>query len=147
MRNQTRSPRSYWVPALVFVLAVLGIALWAAMRWNNSGPWVAPADAKSVANPVPPSTQNLAAAKPIYDDRCAHCHGDKGSGDGPDASMYKTPPGVLSDTRIVGAETDGEIFWKITNGRRPMPGFAKELTAEQRWQLVDFIRSLAKPSS
>jgi mono/diheme cytochrome c family protein len=39
--------------------------------------------------------------------------------------------------------TDGEIFWKMTEGRKPMPSFKKQLTDEQRWQLVNFLRTFA----
>jgi mono/diheme cytochrome c family protein len=45
--------------------------------------------------------------------------------------------------------TDGEIFYQISQGRKPMPGFKKRLTEEQRWQLVLYVRSFAPvlPSS
>jgi len=39
--------------------------------------------------------------------------------------------------------TDGEIFYKISEGRRPMPSFKKRLTEEQRWQLVNYVRTFA----
>jgi len=43
--------------------------------------------------------------------------------------------------------TDGELFWKISEGRRPMPEFKKRLTEEQRWQLVNYVRTFApKPA-
>ena len=139
-----KSAKNYWVPVFIVALALVGVVFWLLARRSNYGPWVAPPAAKSLANPLAVNPAGLAAAKIIYADRCARCHGDQGNGDGPDASMYKTPPGVLSDARVMGQETDGEIFWKIGEGRRPMPGFAKELSDEQRWQLVNFIRSLAK---
>jgi mono/diheme cytochrome c family protein len=40
--------------------------------------------------------------------------------------------------------TDGEIFWKITTGKGPMPAYGKEFTQKERWDLVNYIRSLAK---
>lgn len=146
MPNQPTSARNYWIPALVLGLTVVGVAVWAAFRWSETGPWVAPAEVKGIANPVPANTTNLASGKLIYEDRCARCHGDQGNGDGPDASMYRTPPGVLSDSRVIGAETDAEIFWKIKTGRRPMPAFGNELSDQQCWQLVDLIRSFAHAS-
>jgi mono/diheme cytochrome c family protein len=146
MPSQEKNPKNYWVPAFIAGLALAGVVLWLLVRGSNYGPWVAPAAAKSLANPAAANPTGLAAAKQIYADRCARCHGDQGNGDGPDASMYKTPPGVLSDARLMGQEADGEIFWKIGEGRRPMPGFEKELSDEQRWQLVNFIRSLARPA-
>jgi mono/diheme cytochrome c family protein len=146
MSGRDKSTKNYWVPAFIMALAAAGVVMWLLVRWSNYGPWVVPPAAKSLTNPAAVNPAGLAAAKQVYADRCARCHGDQGNGDGPDASMYKTPPGVLSDARSMGQQTDGEIFWKIGEGRRPMPGFAKELSDEQRWQLVNFIRSLAKPA-
>lgn len=40
-------------------------------------------------------------------------------------------------------QTDGELFWKITIGRRPMPANRKLLTEEERWHLVNYTRMLA----
>ncbi len=144
MPSSDKNTKNYWVPAFVMALALGGVVLWLLARRSNYGPWVAPPAAKNLTNPVAVNDSGLAAAKQIYADRCARCHGDQGNGNGPDASMYKTPPGVLSDVRVIGLETDGEVFWKIGEGRRPMPGFKKELNDEQRWQLVNFIRGLAK---
>jgi mono/diheme cytochrome c family protein len=86
------------------------------------------------------SLQNLAAAEAIYSDRCARCHGDRGAGDGADASLYKPLPASLTSEQTR-QTSDGELFWKIGKGRRPMPGYANELTAEQRWQLVNLLRT------
>ncbi len=48
----------------------------------------------------------------------------------------------------MGQMTDGELFWKISHGRRPMPGFQNKLTEQERWELVDYIRTLSqKPAS
>jgi hypothetical protein len=41
--------------------------------------------------------------------------------------------------------TDGEIFYQITEGRRPMPSFKNRLTQDQRWQLVLLVRSFSPP--
>ena len=40
-------------------------------------------------------------------------------------------------------ETDGELFWKISEGKTPMPGFGKEFSETDRWLLVNYIRTLA----
>ena len=62
-------------------------------------------------------------------------------GDGPDAAQYKPRPASLAQAMRAPALTDGEIFWKITEGRRPMPGFKNQLSDEQRWQLVNLLRT------
>jgi high-affinity iron transporter len=103
-----------------------------------------PASAKDVPNPVPRTAQSLAAAGAIYADRCARCHGEHGAGDGADASLYKPLPASLIDEQAR-QTSDGELFWKIGKGRRPMPGYGSELTVEQRWQLVNLLRTFAAP--
>jgi hypothetical protein len=43
--------------------------------------------------------------------------------------------------------SDGEMFYQITEGRRPMPAFRTRLTADQRWQLILLLRSFSQPAS
>ena len=43
--------------------------------------------------------------------------------------------------------TDGEIFYQISEGRKPMPSFKKRLTEDQRWGLVLLVRSFSAPSA
>jgi mono/diheme cytochrome c family protein len=105
--------------------------------------WVVPPEAKAVKSPLEPTPAVIAAGGALYADKCANCHGDKGKGDGPEAEMYDTPPSNLAEPGMVAEMSDGEIFWKITQGRRPMPSFRKQFTDEQRWQLVHFVRTLA----
>ena len=106
-------------------------------RW----PWVVPDAAKLLPNPVPVTSSGLTAARSLFLDNCARCHGERGHGDGPDAALYKPRPASLAQTMRAPSLTDGEIFWKITEGRRPMPGFKNQLSDQQRWQLVNFLRT------
>ena len=105
--------------------------------------WVVPAEAKAVKNPLEATPAVVAAGAALFTDKCANCHGDKGKGDGPEAEMYDTPPSDLTHPGMLAEMSDGEIFWKISKGRRPMPVFEKQLNEEQRWQLVHFVRTLA----
>jgi mono/diheme cytochrome c family protein len=136
-RRKPQRTRFGWIILLLSLVLSLGAAA------CDSGPdWGMPASAKDVPNPEPPTAQNLAAAEAIYSNRCARCHGDHGAGDGPDATLYKPLPASLTDDQAR-QTSDGELFWKISKGRRPMPGYESELTAEQRWQLVNLLRSFA----
>ena len=110
----------------------------------DSGPWVVPEEAKQVKNPLPPSEENINAARSVYRDKCADCHGDSGKGDGDRARMHRPRPSDLTDAVRIDSETDGELFYKITHGHRPMPSFRKRLTDKQRWQLVLLIRFLSR---
>src|SRR5271168_1926837 len=93
-------------------------------------------DEKARKNPLTPSDAVLKAARPIYDQKCSDCHGDTAKGDGSDAMMYDPPPANLTDAAHINKLTDGEIYYQITEGRKPMPSFKTKLTDEQRWQLV-----------
>lgn len=105
--------------------------------------WDAPADIKQKKNPITPSDVVLRDSKAIFAEKCSNCHGDSGKGDGSDAMMYDPPPADLTDAKRMSKFTDGEIFYKITVGKKPMPSFEKRLSEEQRWGLVILVRSFA----
>jgi len=107
--------------------------------------WTVPEEEKQRKNPIVPSEAALTAAKQVYSDQCANCHGDTGKGDGSDAMMYDPGPADLTDASHMNKLTDGEIYYQITEGRKPMPSFKKRLTEEQRWQLVLLVRWFASP--
>ena len=126
----------------LFAGALLLICIAIALAAFHRTPWAIPEAQKDLKNPLAPSDANFATAKKIYDDRCANCHGDTGKGDGPDALMYDPAPSDLTDPAKTNKRTDGELFYQITEGRKPMPSYKKKLTDEQRWQLVLLVRSL-----
>jgi mono/diheme cytochrome c family protein len=70
------------------------------------------------------------------------CRGPAGKGDGPGAAALEKKPADLA-ARIRSGATDGELFWKISEGRSPMISWKGSLSETQRWQLVSYIRTLA----
>lgn len=106
-------------------------------------PWVAPKDADNVQNPVASTPAALAATKTLYSANCGPCHGDKGKGDGVAAAGLNPKPADHTSAGVQG-QTDGAIFWKMSEGRAPMPAYKKIFSDQQRWELVNFIRTLAK---
>lgn len=119
------------------------LALSAGVFSHGDRNWPVPEAAKKRANPVKSTPQVLVAAKSIYAEMCVQCHGDTGKGDGTEAMMYTVKPANFTDKPMMDAMTDGEIFYKMTEGRRPMPAFKNTLTEEQRWQMVHFVRTFA----
>ncbi len=105
--------------------------------------WDAPPEIKQKKNPVAPSDEVLKDARAIYAEKCSNCHGETGKGDGSDAMMYDPGPADLTDAKRIGKLTDGEIFYKLTVGRKPMPSFEKRLSEQQRWELVHLVRAFA----
>ncbi len=140
MMSRQFATRVFKGRALVLALSLV-LAAWAAAHGKKD--WPVPEEAAKLKNPVPASEAALAAGKALFLERCAQCHGVGGKGDGPDADLYSVKPADFTDAHMMGEMTDGEIFWKITEGRRPMPSFKKQLTEEQRWQLVNYVRTFA----
>lgn len=107
-------------------------------------PWVAPPDAAAVKNPVPATPQTIEAGKSLYEDNCLSCHGDEGKGDGIAAQGLSVKPANFTDPKLMKSETDGALFWKMSNGKGPMPSWKGSLSETERWQLVDYIRTFLK---
>ena len=103
-------------------------------------PWTAPDSARSAKNPVPRET-GLRLGKALYEENCVICHGARGRGDGEAAAGLKPKPRNLAEPTIQ-AQSDGELFWKITEGRGNMPDW-RNLPEKERWSLVHFLRALA----
>lgn len=102
-----------------------------------------PASADTIKNPYKGNTSATLEGKKIYIKFCVTCHGNKGKGDGIAApGLPKRPADHTSD--FVQKQKDGAIFWIITKGNTPMPSYKSTLTVTQRWQVVNYIRTLAK---
>jgi mono/diheme cytochrome c family protein len=138
------SPSRKKLAGTIFVALLLVAAGSAVYAFFHPGPWIVPEVAKRVPNPLKPSQANLPAAHRLYLDKCAECHGESGKGDGSQAKTYNPRPTDFTDAAHMNSVSDGELFYKISEGHRPMPGFKKRFSEEQRWQLVVFLRSLTQ---
>jgi len=135
---------SFWRAARTHSFSVALLASLAVVC-SGCGGWNVPPGAKQLKNPVPANSATLEAARGLYRNNCAKCHGINGDGKRPPGSMYSynVQPTNFTNAKRMDAMSDGEIFWKITNGRKPMPSFKNRLTGEQRWQLVNLLRTFA----
>ena len=104
--------------------------------------WKAPARATKRKNPVASDDKSIAAGKVVFTGQCLSCHGPLGHGDGPAAKDLNPKPRNLSDPAIQ-AQTDGSMFWKITEGKQPMPTFGKLISEDDRWNVINYVRTLA----
>ena len=123
-------------------LATMAVALAMATNCWAQGKWEAPAEAKQLKNPVAKSDKVITSARKLFETNCITCHGPKGMGDGVAAASLPVKPANWT-TPATQAMTDGEVFWKISNGRGPMPPW-KHLSESDRWSLVHFIRTFKK---
>ena len=113
-------------------LIALGGAAWA------QGPWEAPAAEKGKKR----QGGNAAYGKKLADVNCVSCHGPGGKGDGPAAAALTPKPADWTSQKVQ-TEPEGSLFWKISNGRGPMPPW-KHLPDKDRWDLVAYVKSLGK---
>jgi mono/diheme cytochrome c family protein len=124
------------VVALATAVLVTGAGVGAV---SAQGEWKAPADAKNTKNPE----KGVGNAKKTIETNCVTCHGPGGKGDGPAAVALPPPKPADWTSPRVQAMTDGELFWKISNGRGAMPPW-KHLPEKDRWEIVNYIRTLKK---
>jgi mono/diheme cytochrome c family protein len=145
MKVSRRGSRRAWMWAATLGFILLGSgAVRTSARPPQDDDWKAPDSAKKVKNPVPANAASLAAGKQVYANNCDRCHGDMGKGDGSDANLYDPGPTDFTDASTMQGMSDGELFYKITEGRRPMPSFKKDLNEQQRWQVVNYLRTFSK---
>ena len=104
------------------------------------GPWVAPDAEKVKKSPLPNDKKFVEQGGKLAQVNCVTCHGAKGKGDGAAAVALNPKPADWTSKRVQD-ESDGELFWKISNGRGAMPPW-KHLPEQDRWALIRYIRSL-----
>jgi mono/diheme cytochrome c family protein len=101
-----------------------------------------PAAAKNLANPVKPTPESLAQGKKYYGYDCAACHGKNGDGKGDIDTGEKLPD--FTNSAALKDKTDGELFYELKNGKGHMPLERIRVTSNELWNLVNYVRSLAK---
>ena len=106
-------------------------------------PWSAPDEYVKMKNPITIDDSTLINGKDLYTQHCKSCHGTKGKGDGAKADKIEIQCGDFTSQEYI-KESDGETYWKTTEGRKPMPSFKEKLSDTERWQVIYYIRSLAK---
>lgn len=86
--------------------------------------------------------ENLEIGEELYMKYCKSCHGKEGYGDGSKAAELEGDLGDFSSEEFHG-QTDGSLFYKISEGRDDMPGFTKKIPDEEdRWLIVNYVRTL-----
>ncbi|RMG79762.1 MAG: cytochrome c [Bacteroidetes bacterium] len=127
---------------LILLLFLGGMSLNTVMAQSSN--WTAPKSADLIKPTVDLKSPNvISEGKKLYTQLCAICHGDKGKGDGV-AGMALNPRPKNFTTSKFQAQSDGAIYWKMTEGNPPMAPYKETLTEKQRWELVAYLRTLAK---
>ncbi len=92
--------------------------------------------------PLAVNEKLMARGRERFSISCTPCHGPQGDGNGITKKIGAMPVvATLHDKRIV-SQTDGELFGVISNGRNLMQGYAANITVEDRWAIVAYVRAL-----
>jgi mono/diheme cytochrome c family protein len=94
------------------------------------------------ANPVPANAASVARGAQLFNINCSHCHGLQAKGNGPVSIYLQNKPADLTSLPVQ-ALSDGGIFLTISQGiQGKMPALNENLTLRERWDVVNFIRTL-----
>jgi mono/diheme cytochrome c family protein len=109
-----------------------------------------PAEAQRAAEELPnpwASADAAAVARGafVFTNFCRACHGASGRGDGPVGQRgFPAPPSLLAEHAV--KMKDGQIFHVLTFGQNNMPSYASQLSPDDRWKVILFLRTLQAPS-
>lgn len=131
--------KKYRIPAILIVF----VFLFATNVQSQSRKFPSPPAADTIKNRVKADEYSIAAGKTFYTRFCVTCHGEKGKGDGAAAAGLSKPPADHTSA-FVQNQSDGALYWIISMGNNPMPFYRKTLTETQRWQVVNYMRTLKK---
>jgi mono/diheme cytochrome c family protein len=129
---------------IVVFICVFALSEIAAVVAYQNTPWIAPDKYRTMANPTSPSATSIAAGKSLFTKNCQDCHGKRGLGDGTKVPDLKTTPPDMTSSAFQ-SQSDGSLFYKISEGRNDMPRAKKDLPDdEDRWNLVNYVRTFRK---
>jgi len=123
------------------ILLALVIGLASTFVLAQGSDWRAPPPAANRPNPVPVNATTIELGRKLFVANCLTCHGPEGHGDGPGSAALEKKPADLPKRIKETGEKDGELFWKISEGRAPMITWKTQLSETQRWELVNYMRA------
>ena len=100
--------------------------------------------AKELKNPLRPTAEVLKAGQRNFNIYCSVCHGQLGHGDGPVTPRFEQIPALAGSKSLILKWEDGRIFHIMTVGRARMKSYAPQISPEDRWAIIHYIRLLQK---
>ena len=101
----------------------------------------------NMKNPITDKAASASRGETLFVNNCVKCHGFTGNGYGTVAHGFTTWPRQLWAWNNTGPETDGYLFWFITNGRSDMPPWGLILSENERWDLINYIKTIKNPET
>jgi len=103
---------------------------------------MAPKEAAQKQNPISLNQDSVSSGKEIYTQNCAYCHGDNARGLSSESTGFqKDTPNLIQGLKN---HSDGDFYWKIQNGKDEMPSFKEDLSENDIWNIINYIKSLEK---
>lgn len=129
---------------LMLVLITLGLMPVLVHAQEEPERWTAPAEADTLTNPFDhEDAEVLAKGQETYTMLCAACHGDRGDGTGAAGQAWNPPPADFTSSDVQ-VQTDGALYWKISEGNPPaMLQYKNLIEEEEIWQVVTYLRGFA----
>ena len=129
---------------VMMAVVAICIASFAFAPDKSKKPWIVPDKNAGMHNPAKNDAATLNTGKELYAKHCQSCHGKKGIGDGPKSAELKTEPGDFTSGAFQ-SQSDGSVFYKISEGRDDMPSFKKKIPEQEDiWAVVIYLRTLKK---
>lgn len=107
---------------------------------QDSIKWIAPDSANKVINPFETNDENNTQGQTIYKKLCRSCHGRLGDGQGVEAEDLESVTTNFINPSFL-EQTDGSMFWKISEGRDEMESFKEKLDEKQLWLVTLYIKT------
>ena len=126
---------------IIIISIPIGISAQSSSRSNST--WYAPKSANTIENPLKNDGNSIKKGKKMFNQLCSVCHGFNGKGDGIAGSALIPKPANFT-TKTFQSQTDGAIFWKLAEGRTPMASYKDIISEKERWDLVNYMRTLNK---
>lgn len=119
------------------VIAIILIAF-VSLSIKAQDTWEVPDDKSKILSPFEFTEQNVEAGKQLYETNCMSCHGNPGQGNY-NAALVPIP-GDPASAKFQ-ANSDGDIFYKVQEGKGAMPSFKNILSSSEIWNIVAYLRT------
>lgn len=100
---------------------------------------------EELVNPYTKSETRLNRGKEVYENFCLVCHGSQGKGDGPIIPKFPNPPSLTG--KRIRKYKDGRLFHIVSRGSGDMPSHAEQISEEDRWNLIQYVRFIQETYS
>jgi mono/diheme cytochrome c family protein len=96
----------------------------------------------NLLSPIETAKRSIEAGAVLYTKFCMHCHGETGQGDGGVVTNGGFPPPPAYNGAALKNLPEGKMFHSITYGKGQMGSHSSQLSKEDRWKIVQYVKVL-----